>query len=350
MKIKKKVIGELEKCYSLSLLNYRGTEHILVAAEKVNNCELFDLEGKKEAVVWNEPGGVMTMAQIPGSDGVFFATHKFYSPNDSQEARIVIAQPGENKWAVRTLLDLPFVHRFDVIPANGANYLIACTVKSGHQYKEDWSSPGKVYAVKLPADLSSYDAGHQLKPDVILEGLVKNHGYTRFTGADGSIQAVVSADCGVFRLTPPSSEKADWGIEQLLDVPASDAQLIDLDSDGEAELCVFSPFHGDTFQIYRKSGDGYRLAYEHPEKLEFLHAICGCTVGGKPILVVGNRKGERNLMAFYWDSEKECYLCEILDRDCGPANVMHFTRDGKDFLVGANRETNEIALYELTAE
>jgi hypothetical protein len=350
MKIKKKIIGTLEKCYSLSLLDYHGAKHILVAAEKVNNCELFDLGGRKEAVIWKEPGGVMTIAQLPGSDGVFFATQKFYSPDDSEQARIVIAEPNANKWEVRTLFDLPFVHRFDIIPANGTNYLIACTIKSGHKYKGDWSSPGKIYAVKLPEDLSSYDAGHQLKPDVILEGLVKNHGYTRFVGADGSIQAVVSADCGVFRLTPPSSEKAEWKIEQLLDVPASDAQLIDLDSDGEAELCVFTPFHGDTLQIYRKNGRGYRLAYEYPHKLEFLHAICGCTVGGKPILVAGNRKGERNLMAFYWDSEKESYLCEILDRNCGAANVMHFIKDGKDFLVGANREINQITLYELTVE
>ena len=34
MKATKKVIGELEKCYSLAMLHYQGKDHFLCAAEK----------------------------------------------------------------------------------------------------------------------------------------------------------------------------------------------------------------------------------------------------------------------------------------------------------------------------
>ena len=138
MKVNKIKTHELEKCYSICPLTYNGTEHMLVAAEKVNKCLLFDLDGNLEETVWDEPGGVMTMVQIPGSNGEFLATHKFYSPNDSKEAKIILASPkGKNDWVVKTIVDLPFVHRFDILTRGGVNYIIACALKSGHEFKDD---------------------------------------------------------------------------------------------------------------------------------------------------------------------------------------------------------------------
>ena len=45
MKANKIKTHELEKCYSICPLTYKGAEHILVAAEKVNKCLMFDLDG-----------------------------------------------------------------------------------------------------------------------------------------------------------------------------------------------------------------------------------------------------------------------------------------------------------------
>ena len=341
--MKKKVLANLEKCYSIAPLHYKGTEHILVAAEKTDRCILFDIDGNEEETVWEGPGGVMTMVQVPGTDGQFLATHKFYSPNDSKEAKIIIATPKDGEWEIRTLADLPFVHRFDILESDRKRYLIACCLKSGHEYKDDWRSYGKVYAAELPEDLSVFDADHQLELSVIKEDMLKNHGYYRIE-KDGKMSSIVCCDSGVYQFCPPTAEEKEWKIKTLVETPASDAAMIDLDGDGKDELLVFSPFHGDMVRVYKEDGEGYVPVYEYPEKLEFLHAIWSGKIEGKPVVMVGHRKGNRDLLKFYW--EDGAYHAEVIDHDCGPANAYGFHKGDKDYVIATNREINEIAMYE----
>ncbi len=348
MKIEKKVISNLTKCYSIAPLHYQGKDHILVAAEKVDKCLLFDTEGNQEDVVWEEPGGVMTMVQVPGSDGQFLATHKFYSPNDSKEAKIVKVTPIEKgNWEVKTLVDLPFVHRFDILERNGVRYLIACALKSDHEYKDDWRFPGKVFAAVLPEDLSVFDEDHQLELKVIKEGMLKNHGYYRVED-EGVQTGVISCDGGVFQFVPPAQADGEWEIRTLITDAASDAVLVDFDGDGEKELAVIAPFHGDKVRFYKKKDGAFEMVYEFGESRDFLHSIFGGSLCGKPAFVTGHRKAERDLMAFTYNKEKETYEMEYIDRDCGSANVYHYVKDGKDMLVSTNREIDEVALYTIT--
>lgn len=346
MKIEKKVIFNLTKCYSIAPLHYKGKEHILVAAEKVDRCLLFDIEGNLIDTLWNEPGGVMTMVQVPGTDGQFLATHRFYSPNDALEAKIVIVTPQEDGWEVTTLVELPFIHRFDIVHRNGVNYIIACALKSGNEYKDDWSSPGKVYAGILPDDLSGFSKDNQLELKVIKDNMLKNHGYCR-TKENNIDISIVCSDSGVYKFAPPSSVDGEWEIEHLLDVAASDAVYVDLDGDGEKELGVLSPFHGEKIMIYKKINGTFEKVYQYEKDAEFVHAIYGGMLCGKPAFVVGHRQGKRNLIAFTYNQTNATYEAEIIDTDCGPANIYHYTHNGKDIIISTNREIDEVAMYTL---
>lgn len=41
------------------------------------------------------------------------------------------------------------------------------------------------------------------------------------------------------------------------------------------------------------------------------------------------------------------YVLDLLDAGAGPANCMHYSFDGHEMLIASNRETDEVALYEL---
>lgn len=351
MKVEKKVIDKLNKCYSISPLEYKGQSCFLVAAEKHDPCYLYTEDGEKLETIWQEPGGVMTMVPVPNGNGAFLATHQFYSPNDAAQAKIIIATPvSENNWEIRTLVDAPYVHRFGILNRGGVNYLIVCCLKSNNEYKEDWRFPGACYGAVLPEDLSGFDAEHQLPLTTIKDGMLKNHGYSLFR-KDGYDAALVGCEQGVFLFHPPVSPGADWEIEQLLSVPCSDAVLMDFDGDGQLELGCIAPFHGASLVIYHLDQHGNYVPqwkYSRPEaETEMIHATWACELLGKPTWIVGWRKGTKDTIAITWADGD--YRAEFIDRNTGCANAMHFVNHaGKDVIIGTNREIDEIAMYTIT--
>ena len=350
MKVTKKVISDLNKCYSIAPITVEGKPCFLVAAEKKDPCYLFSEDGEKLETVWTEPGGVMTMVQVPGVDGQFLATHKFYSPNDSLEAKIVIVtRKGKDDWEVRTLCNAPFVHRFGILNRGGTNYLIVCCLKTGHEYKNDWRFPGACFGAELPKDLSSYNEDNTLPLTLIMEGMLKNHGYS-LTKHGGHDAALVGCEEGSFLFDPPAVKGGDWEVTQILDIPTSDSVLCDFDGDGKPELGVISPFHGNSLTIYHLDEHGNYVPqwkYGVPEKeTEMLHATWADTILGKPSWIVGWRKGTKNTIIITWDAEAGDYRTEFIDQNTGCANAMHFVNSkGQDVVIGTNREIDEAALY-----
>lgn len=353
MKIEKKIISNLNKCYAMSELTYKGEHCFLVAAEKQDPCYLFNEAGEQISTVWEQPGGVMTMTPVPGTDGQFLATHRFYSPNDSLDAKIVIVTAKDDgTWDVRTLCNAPFVHRFGILHRAGTDYLIVCCLKTGHEYKNDWRYKGACFGAVLPKDLSGFDEDHPLKLSLIKDGMLKNHGFAK-TSRGGHDAAIVGCEEGTFLFDPPAVCGADWTVTQLCDIPSSDSVLIDFDGDGKLELGTISPFHGNSLTIYHlDEHDRYvpQWKYGAPEKdTEMIHATWACEILGRPTWIVGWRKGTRETIAITWDEAKGDYRTDLIDSETGCANAMHFKdKDGRDIIVGTNREIDEVAYYTVT--
>ena len=353
MKVEKKVISNLNKCYSITDITVEGKPCFLVAAEKKDPCYLFAEDGTQLETVWTEPGGIMTMTPVPGTEGQFLATHEFFSPNDSLNARIVLVTRKEKDvWERKTICYAPFVHRFGILNRGGVNYILVCCLKTGHEYKNDWRFPGACFGAELPKDLSTLDEDHPLELKLIKDGMLRNHGYSKISRG-GHDAALVGCEQGSFIFDPPAVRGADWTVTCVLDVPSSDSVLIDMDGDGKPELGVISPFHGNSLTIWHLDEFGNYVPqwkFSAPEKeTEMLHATWACEMLGKKTWIVGWRKGTKDTIAITSDAEAGDYHVEYIDKNTGCANAMHFVNsEGKDCIVATNREIDEAALYTVT--
>ena len=119
------------------------------------------------------------------------------------------------------------------------------------------------------------------------------------------------------------------------------AYAILLSEQAKEEIVAISPFHGDQITIYKREDGRYKPVYRHPQPLEFAHAIWATRVGGRNVVLVGNRKGERAITAFAY--ENGAFTARTLATLLGSAN---FWSDG-NVLVATNREIDEIGFYRL---
>ena len=352
MKYTKKVIAtDMPKCYAIGMLHGDDFDGFVVATEKEGPIRRFRLDGSAEENVCEGPGGVMTVMQVPGRGDQLMATYKFFSPNfGADDAKIVTyTRQADGSWRRSVLCDLPYVHRFGVLTgADGQAWLIACTIKGAcREFKNDWKTPGAVYVAKLPERLERFDEDNQLELTCLANYQLQNHGF--YTAPDASF-ALVGTAAGVFRYVPPATSGDGWSVDCLVVQPTSDMTLADFDGDGKDEIITISAFHGDTLSVWHEgeNPDTYVKVWEDPQKRGFLHAIWSGELAGSTCAVMGNRKDGRDLLRVYW--EDGAYRVEAIDHDHGPANVWGFEEGGSSYIISANRETDEVALYGVDAD
>lgn len=347
MKYTKKVIAEMPLCYAIGMFEGTDAKSFVVGCEKEGPIRRFALDGTPMETVAEGPGGVMTVTQVPGRADQLLATYKFFSPNyGGDEAKIVSYTRKENGfWEEKVLCDLPYVHRFGVLTgADGTLWLLACTIKGACRLiKNDWLTPGAVYAAPLTGNLEQHNQDNQVKLTCLAGQQVQNHG---FWVAPDKSYALVTTAAGVFRYTPPATADGDWDIRCLIVQPTSDVCKVDFDGDGVDELLTISKFHGDTLSVWHEGDepDTYKLVWTDPEKRNFLHAIWSGELAGEKCAVIGNRKDGRDLFRVHYADGQ--YALEFIDHDRGPTNCWVYTdENGTDQTIAANRETNEVALY-----
>lgn len=340
MKISKRVLTQLEGCYATSSFRIKGKNHVLIASEAKAPCMAWEgPDYEKSHKIWDGPGGTMSVVPIPGTDGEFLAVQKFYRMYDWEEAVIVHVKPQDNgEYAVKELIKLPYIHRFDLLTVDGRYYLIACTLATTKDSYTDWSNPGKIL-------VGEYTGPDSIELKVLKDGLTKNHGYSRLE-KDGKVCGLVTCNEGAFEVSPPAKAGEQWRIHQFMDWPISDISAIDIDQDGELEFATIEDFHGSYFRVYKKIDGMFKKVFEHPEVTEFYHVVVGARLAGEPVFIGGCRRGKQQLfMVRLTDKNPLTLTAEIIDEGVGPSNAFVIHEDSRDTIIVANRETNEAALY-----
>lgn len=291
MKITKKALVELNRCYAASSLDIDGKKHLLFATEGEGPCYAYaGADYGERKTVWEGPGGTMSIVPIPGRNGEFLAVQKFFKLFQWDGAVVVWVKPqADGLFAVREILHLPYIHRFDLLTVGGRHWFLGCTLAESKETRDDWSKPGKMYAGLLPADWNQ-----PLELTVLKDDLFKNHGYSRIV-IDGVPRGMVTSDEGAFLVTPPRDASGAWSVERFMDWPISDIDAIDIDGDGELEYATIEPWHGSYFRVYKKRNGKFERIFEHPEVSEFYHVVVAARLRGKPVFIGGCRRGKMQL-------------------------------------------------------
>ncbi|MBO4888608.1 MAG: hypothetical protein J5589_09900 [Firmicutes bacterium] len=341
MKYRKQTLTELDHVYAVSVMQHENEPWVFFAAENRGACVAFDCAShERKKTVWEQPGGTMSMVEIPGREGEFLAVQKFYRLYEWEEACLVWVKPNDQGgFDTRDLFTLPYLHRFDLLQRDGRTFLVVCSLAAHKKTRDDWSEPGSVYAAVLPSD---WDGPIELKE--ILSGCFQNHGYARIKEEAYDV-GLSTCEQGVFRLIPPAAGSEDWTIEKIMDQATSDADLIDLDGDGEAEIATIERFHGCYFRIYKKVDGMYQQVYQHPEVSEFYHVVKAGTIAGHPCFVGGCRRGKQQLFVVYWDADTGMFVTDTVEEGVGPSNAYIFNGPQGDVIYSANREAAHAAVY-----
>ncbi len=345
MKFEKKSLTDLPRCYAAATILIGGKPNILFATEGEGACYAFSGDDFADrAIVWEGPGGTMSMVPIPGTDGEFLAVQKFLKLFQWEEAVISWVKPRpDGRFEFKEILHLPYIHRFDLFEAGGRIHFLGCTLAGAKESRDDWTRPGKIYVGELCGDWNK-----PLEVRVFRDGLFRNHGYARSTWK-GRDAGLVTSDEGAFALSPPSQPGAEWTIERFMDWPISDIAACDIDQDGELEYATIEPWHGELFRVYRKVDGVFTKIYEHPEVAEFYHVAVAATLRGRPSFIGGCRRGSKHLFCLQ-AGKKDPLALEMttIETEVGPSNVAVLNEGGRDVIICANREKGEGALYFVT--
>lgn len=344
MKIRKIVLDEFYRAYAVGNVTIDQELHIIVASEAIEGKAIayHGEDFSKKKVLWDDQGGTMSIVPIPDTNGEFLAVRNFFPGFNAKTAKVVHVKPEGDGFIVTDFLELPYLHRFDLITVGSTHYFIGATLCSSKTEREDWSDPGKVFVGVLPKDLKE---GMTVTP--IMHHLYHNHGYYR-APYQGKMSAYVTSDEGVFVFTPPQQKKDTWHIEHIIKTRVSDVAVYDIDGDGFDEILSIEPFHGNTMHLYKLIDGIYQIVYTVDRPIEFAHAMEGTTLRGQRAFVCGIRRLNQELFYIIYDHELKQYQIIDIEKNVGPANIKMIHLQDRELIVAANNTIHQAAVYVVT--
>ncbi|HTP60068.1 MAG TPA: hypothetical protein VMM82_14185 [Spirochaetia bacterium] len=333
MRFTKRVLAALKAPYPLGILRLGGTPCVVCSTEDHGPIMLVRPPYTRAEEMLPGPGGSMALVEDPANPGELYSIMGCFPGYKFQDAAVYRVRREAGGWAASPIAALPFAHRIDFVTCAGTRYLVAASLAQDKADPSDWSKPGCLYACPVPSQPSER---WTLTP--VLEGIHRNHGLlaTRFQGRRSLL---VSGTEGLFCADLDS----EWLFQTVMKKEISEIAVADLDGDGKEELVTIEPFHGDALCVYRQEGSSLKKAWEGP--LAFGHGLLGGTIAGAPAILVSNRSGSRDLVAFQWTAGLDRPALTVVDAGVGAANMLILRHGNEDLVFSTNQASGEIAAY-----
>jgi hypothetical protein len=334
--INKQVVLEIESVYTANAFPVGTDFYIGAGSETKPLVYLYDLKTRETRQVTGSPGGLMSFVPVPGKPGLFVSIMGLFPPFIGGEAGLFLHKRTNGDWQTNRALHLPFAHRCEILNRGGRNFLFAATVSTFKANPQDWSNPGELHLIDLDNNPEDKWASR-----VIPGKITKNHGMTR-ARINGKETLCISGQEGMFFLDQVSGD--EWVLQPMFEGEVSEMTFIDLDGDGQDEMVTIEPFHGETINVYKHTGNKWELRISDP--LSFGHGLSSGIFQQDPVIVVGNRSGSLNLETIsVLDLSKGEFERRVLEKDAGPTQTQVFSVEGQDYILSANQRKNEVALY-----
>ncbi len=338
LRITRENFATIEKGYAIATCEIDGKRKLFAAAEGQGPCYMYDYESLEKEVVWEEPGGTMSIVPIPGRNGEIFATQNFFPVFDAKESVVVYGTyDRENKrWDLTEVCKVPYLHRFDVIDIDGSLLFVGGKLCQNKTEVQDWSTSGSLVFAEIPENITD-----EWEIKTFYEGITKHHGYCLQREED---RFFVSGVEGLFEVTLPQRIEDGLVIEKIIDREISDMAIVDIDGDGAYEIATIEMFHGNELAINKMIDGEYKKVFTHP--IAFGHVIWGGKILGEPSFIVGSRRDDCLIELI--TCKDGAYLVSKIDGDVGPSQLLVFEDGEASVAFSANRQRDTFALYTFT--
>ena len=335
MKTEKKVLFELPTVYTADVFDYNASLYVGAGPEKEGVVKLYDMNSGAIEHIEPVPGGTMNLFPVPGKDNTLISVMGLFPPFIGFEAGIHIHKKKGASWETERVLHIPFAHRCDILTINGVNYLFSACVSKYKKNIEDWSESGQLYVTDLSKKV--------WEKELVIGDLWKNHGmlkcspetFTPFQSKTAHDILFISGVEGIFAIF---WTEEGFKTERIFDNEVSEFAFITLN--GTLHIASIEPFHGNNFNIYRFDNHWHKV-FDSP--LEFGHGLSAGYLQGKPSVAVGNRRGTMALELVQYENGQ--FTKHILEEDVAPTQTKFFTHKGVEYLLSANQNKNEVAIY-----